>query len=80
MNTPSDKSITAAKSPDAEPESGELTKQQLDEVTGGLAKAGIAGVKRASGISMNDESPKETVTFEYGGLQVIYSQQKPDGS
>lgn len=28
----------------------------------------------------DDESPKETVTFEYGGLQVHYSPQKPDGS
>jgi hypothetical protein len=23
---------------------------------------------------------KETVTFEYGGLQIQYAQQKPDGS
>ncbi|MBO0800302.1 MAG: type VI secretion system tube protein Hcp [Blastocatellia bacterium] len=30
--------------------------------------------------SYDDESPKETVTFEYGGLQVHYSQQKADGS
>jgi len=30
--------------------------------------------------SYDDESPKETVTFEYGGLQVHYSPQKPDGS
>ena len=29
--------------------------------------------------SYDDESPKETVTFEYGGLQVHYSQQQPDG-
>ena len=28
----------------------------------------------------DDESPKETVTFEYGGLQIRYSQQKSDGS
>jgi type VI secretion system secreted protein Hcp len=27
----------------------------------------------------DDESPKETVTFEYGGLQVRYCQQKPSG-
>ena len=27
----------------------------------------------------DDESPKETVTFEYGGLQVHYSQQGADG-
>jgi len=28
----------------------------------------------------DDESPKETVTFEYGGLAIQYCQQKPDGS
>jgi type VI secretion system secreted protein Hcp len=28
----------------------------------------------------DDESPKETVEFEYGGLQVHYAQQSPDGS
>jgi type VI secretion system secreted protein Hcp len=28
----------------------------------------------------DDEAPKETVTFEYGGLNVQYAQQKPDGS
>lgn len=30
--------------------------------------------------SHDDESPKETVTFEYGGLQVRYTQQNPDGT
>ena len=78
MNTPSDKSITASNLPDAQPEPGELTKQQLDDVTGGLAKPGTAGIKPASGVSMDDESPKETITFEYGGLSIQYSQQKPD--
>ncbi len=28
----------------------------------------------------DDESPKETVTFEYGGLFVYYRQQQPNGS
>ena len=28
----------------------------------------------------DDESPNETVTFEYGGLQVFYGLQKQDGS
>ena len=28
----------------------------------------------------DDESPKETVTFEYGGLAIQYCQQKPDGT
>lgn len=30
--------------------------------------------------SHDDESPKETVTFEYGGLQVHYVQQNADGT
>ena len=30
--------------------------------------------------SHDDESPKETVTFEYGGLQIRYCQQNPDGT
>lgn len=30
--------------------------------------------------SYDDEAPKETITFEYGGLIVSYTQQKPDGS
>jgi len=30
--------------------------------------------------SYDDESPKESVTFEYGGLQVFYSPQNPDGT
>lgn len=30
--------------------------------------------------SHDDESPKETITFEYGQLQVRYTAQKPDGS
>lgn len=32
------------------------------------------------GWTYDDESPKETTTFEYGGLQVWYLPQKPDGS
>jgi len=39
----------------------------------------LAAVKTISW-SYDDESPKETITFEYGGLQVHYAQQKPDGS
>jgi type VI protein secretion system component Hcp len=30
--------------------------------------------------SYDDESPKEAVEFEYGGLQVHYTPQKPDGT
>jgi type VI secretion system secreted protein Hcp len=32
------------------------------------------------GWAYDDESPKETVTFEYGGLMVSYSQQQANGS
>lgn len=28
----------------------------------------------------DDETPKEAVTFEYGGLSIQYAQQKPDGT
>ena len=28
----------------------------------------------------DDESPKETVTFDYGGMVIQYAQQKPDGT
>lgn len=30
--------------------------------------------------SYDDEAPKETVTFEYGGMFIYYRQQKPDGT
>jgi len=30
-----------------------------------------------SKVSGGDEAPKETVTFEYGGLHINYVQQKP---
>ena len=31
------------------------------------------------GWAHDDEAPKETVTFEYGGLIVKYGQQQPNG-
>jgi hypothetical protein len=37
---------------------------------GGVAKSGASIVARQA-----DESPKETVTFEYGGLSIRYGQQ-----
>jgi type VI secretion system secreted protein Hcp len=39
----------------------------------------LAAVKTI-GWSYDDEAPKETITFEYGGLIVKYNQQKPDGT
>jgi bacteriocin-like protein len=32
-----------------------------------------------AGVSGGDEAPKETVTFEYGALQIKYVQQTPEG-
>lgn len=32
------------------------------------------------GWAHDDEAPKETVTFEYGGLQIRYSRQQPSGA
>jgi hypothetical protein len=48
--------------------SGALDDKDLQMVTGGDKKVTWAH---------DDESPKETVTFEYGGLAIQYSQQKP---
>ena len=68
MNKPSEqKSTVTSELPNKLPETGELTDQELDQVAGGVGKA----VTWAH----NDESPKETVTFEYGGLVINYSQQ-----
>ncbi len=40
-------------------------------------QAGVLNEKELDQVSGGDESPKETVTFEYGGLHVQYIQQKP---
>jgi type VI secretion system secreted protein Hcp len=39
----------------------------------------LVAVKTIS-YSYDDEAPKETITFEYGGLQIRYRQQKADGT
>jgi hypothetical protein len=73
MNKPSEQENTiTSKESSGEPDASELTDQELDKVAGGAGKA-------ASGIKTNDESPKETVTFEYGGLLVNCTKQNPDG-
>jgi hypothetical protein len=38
---------------------------------------GALSEQELDAVSGGDESPKETVTFEYGGLVVHYQQQKP---
>jgi type VI secretion system secreted protein Hcp len=58
--------------------------------TGGQAAGQVAGLMflrfdfklvavKTISWSHDDESPKEEVTFEYGGLQVRYNQQDPSG-
>ena len=39
----------------------------------------LAAVKTVSW-AHDEESPNETVTFEYGGMQIFYGIQKPDGT
>jgi type VI secretion system secreted protein Hcp len=54
----------------------------------GASSSGVAFLKftfklvavKTIAYAKSDESPKETVTFEYGGLVIEYWQQKPDGS
>jgi hypothetical protein len=52
----------------------ELTPDQMDQVTGGAGKAASGTTKTTN------EAPKETTTFEYGGLVVGYLQQSPNGA
>ena len=47
----------------------ELGARQLDAISAGGAT-----------VTHNDEAPKETITFEYGGLIIQYVAQKPDGT
>jgi hypothetical protein len=69
MNNPSEKSATQPELPNEQLEGGELIGQELDGVTGGDGKVATRA---------KSENPKETVTFEYGGLAVQYTPQKPD--
>jgi hypothetical protein len=51
----------------------ELDDAELDAVTGGSPIAHSIHEFRNSGPSWSsdDQSPKETITFEYGGLQIL---------
>ena len=51
--------------PQSKTSKDELSEQDLNKVTGGTGKTAA------------DEAPKETITFEYGGLHVTYGTQKP---
>lgn len=62
MSEPSEQqNAIPAEHPDKNLEAGALSDQELDVVAGGDDKT-----------KTTDESPKETVTFEYGGLIVRY--------
>ena len=80
MNKPSDEKGTITSGlPNEQLEASELTDKQLDLATGGVSKGLIGASDKVSlGIKVSDESPKETVTFEYGGLAIQYTTQKPD--
>ena len=80
MTKPSDdKSAMPSKLPNEQIEANELSDQALDAVTGGGGNPGTPGSR---GVAVNkaadDEAPKETITFEYGALQVKYTPQKSD--
>ena len=49
---------------------GALADKDLDSVVGG----GKAAPQRGKGAAQ-DEGPKETITFEYGGLAIQYGHQ-----
>jgi hypothetical protein len=53
------------------PSAVEISPDDLDKVSGGDTKS-------AGATTTSSESPKEEITFEYGGLLIQYSQQKPD--
>jgi hypothetical protein len=42
--------------------------------------APIQTAKKAGGNASTTDSPKETITLEYGGLVLRYGQQKPNGN
>jgi len=69
MSEPSDKSTISSQPTNEQLE--ELSAQELDGVTGGDGKTQTKSPKV--------EALKETITFEYGGLQVHYSQQEANG-
>jgi hypothetical protein len=68
MSEPSDKSTISSQPTNEQLE--ELSAQELDGVTGGDGKTQTKSPKV--------EALKETITFEYGGLAVQYTPQKPD--
>jgi hypothetical protein len=49
-----------------------MTKHQISRALDDNDLETVAGGDKAVKVTHNDESPKETVTFEYGGLQISY--------
>ena len=58
--------------------------QAIEQIQESITPAGVTrdqlSEEELSKVSGGDEAPKETVTFEYGGLVVQYAQQSPDGT
>jgi len=61
-----------------------MEKQPENEANNTIESIGpsseVLSEKELDQVSGGDESPKETVTFEYGGVKVQYSQQDKNGS
>jgi type VI secretion system secreted protein Hcp len=65
-----------------------LRKSAGGDTASGSAQAGVTFARfdfklvavKTIAWAHDDESPKETLTFEYGGMQISYAVQDPDGS
>lgn len=68
MSEPSDRNTTTSQQTNEQLD--ELTAHELDGVRGGDGKTQARSPKV--------DTPKETITFEFGGLAVQYTPQKPD--
>jgi hypothetical protein len=57
----------------------ELSEEQLDGVAGGVTTALPTSAFTAVN-SGGGDAPTENISFVYGGIEIQYTQQKPDGS
>ena len=58
-------------------EKDQAIEQNQETITSAGAASHELSEEELSKLSGGDEAPKETVTFEYGGLHINYVQQKP---
>jgi hypothetical protein len=60
---------------------GALSVEPTDDVSGFAVDSFIwfRGSPLLPAVQRADEAPKETITFEYGGIQVRYATQMPNG-